>query len=141
MGVHTWKVDEHGWVVEAKSRLVARGFKQCEGVDFSETFAPAVSSSCVRLLSAIACEFGLDLCHFDVDQAFVRSHLDKDVFLRLLKGCSAKLVNNHGEVALREAQDYKLRSRSLLQRSSACLPPRRMKFKIRTARGASHGDS
>ena len=56
-----------------KSRLVARGFKQREGVDFSERFAPTVSSSCLRLLSAIACECGLDICHFDVDQAVVQS--------------------------------------------------------------------
>ena len=26
------------------------------------------------------------VCHFDVDQAFVQSKLDKDVFLRLPKG-------------------------------------------------------
>ena len=71
--VYTWKVGEHGWVVKAKSRLVARGFKQIEGVKFSETFAPTVSSSCVCLLSAIACECDLDLCRFDVDQAFVQS--------------------------------------------------------------------
>ena len=93
--VYTWKVDEHGWVVKAKSRLVARGFKQREGVDFGETFAPTVSSSCVRLLSAIACECDLDLCHFDVDQAFVQSDLEEDVFLRLPKGCgdlSGKVV-------------------------------------------------
>ena len=93
--VYTWKVDEHGWVVKAKSRLVARGFKQREGVDFGETFAPIVSSSCVRLLSAIACECDLDLCHFDVDQAFVQSDLEEDVFLRLPKGCgdfSGKVV-------------------------------------------------
>ena len=85
--VYTWKVDEHGWVVKAKSRLVARGFKQRVGVDFSETSAPTVSSSCVRLLSAIACECDLDLCHFDVDQAFVQSDLEEDIFLRLPKGC------------------------------------------------------
>ena len=93
--VYTWKVDEHGWVVKAKSRLVARGFKQRGGVDFSETFASTVSSSCVRLLSAIACECDLDLCHFDVDQAFVQSDLEEDVFLRLPKGCgdlSGKVV-------------------------------------------------
>ena len=64
---YTWKVDEKGWVVKAKSRLVARSFKQREGIDFGETFAPTVSSSCVRLLSEIACECDLDLCHFDVD--------------------------------------------------------------------------
>ena len=39
------------------------------------------------LLSAIACKCDLGLCHFDVDQAFVQSHLDKNVFLRLPKGC------------------------------------------------------
>ena len=54
-----------------------------------------VSSSCVRLLSAIACEGDSDLCHFDVDQAFVQSDLEEDVFLRLPKGCgvlSGKVV-------------------------------------------------
>ena len=77
-------------MVKVKSRLVARGFKKREGVDFSETFAPTVSSSCLRLLSAIACECDLDLCHFDVDQAFVQFDLEKNVFLRLLpKGCGA----------------------------------------------------
>ena len=85
--VYTWKVDEHGWVLKAKSRLVACGFKQREEVHFGETFAPIVSSSCVRLLSAIACECDLDLCHLDVDQAFVQSDLEEDVFLRLSKGC------------------------------------------------------
>ena len=82
--VYTSKVDEHGWVVKAKSRLIARGFKQREGVDFSETFAPLrrVPMS-VYCLHVIACEPDLDLCHFDVDQAFIQSHLDEDVFLRL----------------------------------------------------------
>ena len=80
------KVDEQGWVVKAKSRLVARGFKQRVGINFGETFGPTLSSSCVRFLSAIACECGSDLCHFDVDQAFVQSHLVEDVFLRLAKG-------------------------------------------------------
>ena len=69
--VYSWKRNEYGWVVKAKSRLMARGFKQREEVEFSETFAPTVSSSCVLLLlSAIACENDLDLCHFDVNQAW-----------------------------------------------------------------------
>ena len=82
-------------MVNAKSRLLVRGFKQCKGVDFSETLDPTVSSSCVRLLSAIACECGLDVCHFDVDQAFVQSNLEEAAFLRLPKGCgdlSGKVV-------------------------------------------------
>ena len=49
----------------------------------------------MRLLSAIACELDLDVCHFDVEQAFVQSKLDEDVFLRLRRGCgrlSGKVV-------------------------------------------------
>ena len=65
---------------------MARGFKQREGIDFGETFAPTVSSSCVRLLSEIACECDLNLCHFDGDQTFVQSRLDENVFLRLPRG-------------------------------------------------------
>ena len=41
----------------------------------------------MRLPSAIACECGLDLCHFDVDQAFVQSDLEADFVLRMPKGC------------------------------------------------------
>ena len=58
-------------MVKDKSRLGARGFMQREGINFGETFSPTVSSSCARLLSAIACVCDLDSCHFDVDQAFV----------------------------------------------------------------------
>ena len=49
----------------------------------------------MRLLRAIACELDLDVCHFDVEQAFVQSKLDEDVFLRLPGGCgrlSSKVV-------------------------------------------------
>ena len=36
----------------------------------------------MRLLNAIACELDLDVC-LDVEQAFVQSKLDEDIFLRL----------------------------------------------------------
>ena len=46
-----------------------------------------VRVSCVCLLSAITCcELDMDLCHFDVDETFVQSERDKDVFRRLPKG-------------------------------------------------------
>ena len=61
-------------MVKPKLRLMAR----C----LSETFGPIVSSSCVRLISAIACECDLDyLCHFEVDHDFVQSDCFKRVFL------------------------------------------------------------
>ncbi|CAB1099818.1 unnamed protein product [Ectocarpus sp. CCAP 1310/34] len=60
---------------------------QRASIDFGELFAPTVSVSSVRLLAALACEQNLDLCHFDIQQAFVQSELDEDVFMRLPEGC------------------------------------------------------
>ena len=91
----SWKSYGLGWISKAKSRLVAHEFKQREGIDLRETFAPTVSSSCVRFLNAIARELDLDVCHFDVEQAFVQSKLEEGVFLRLPKRCgslSGKIV-------------------------------------------------
>ena len=64
-------------------------------VDFGELFAPTVAVSSVRLLAALACELNLDLCHFDIEQAFVQSDLEEDVCMRLPQGCgrlSGKIV-------------------------------------------------
>ena len=73
---------------------------------FEETFAPTVSSSCMRLLSAIACELYLDVCHFDVEQAFVQSKMNEDVFRRLPRGCGRlpdKIVLNKSLYGLKKA--------------------------------------
>ena len=86
--VYSWKVNELGHVVRAKAWLIARGFAQREGIDSFETFPPCPSVASIRLLAAIACEFGWDLCHFDAEQAFVQSKLDEVVFTWLPPGCN-----------------------------------------------------
>ena len=102
-----WKPNEHGYVVRAKARLVTRGFKQRESIVFFFTFAPTPAASCFRLLGAIACELGLDLRHFDSEQAFVESSLEEDVFMRLLPGCgemSGRIVRlNRSRYGLKQA--------------------------------------
>ena len=87
--MYAWITNEFGQVVRAKTRLVARGFSQREGVDYLETFSPCPCVPSIRLLTAIACELGLDLCHFDAEQAFVQSTLNEEVYLRLPQGCGA----------------------------------------------------
>ena len=58
-----------------------------EIVDLAELYAPTVATSSVRLLAALANEYDLELCHFNVDQAFVRADLKEDAFMRLPEGC------------------------------------------------------
>ncbi|CAB1104669.1 unnamed protein product [Ectocarpus sp. CCAP 1310/34] len=80
---------------EAKARFVAKGFKQKHGVDYLETFSPTANAASIRLLVALACKYNLELLHFDIDQAFVQSELDHEVFIKLPPDCesmSGKLV-------------------------------------------------
>ena len=71
------------------AKLVARGDQQRADIDFGELFAPTFFVPFVRLLAAMAFELGLDLCHFEVEQAFVQSPLGEDVYtyMQLPEGC------------------------------------------------------
>ena len=48
------KQNEDGMVVRNKTRLVAQGFTQVEGLDFGETFAPVARLEAIRILLAYA---------------------------------------------------------------------------------------
>ena len=48
------KTDMDGKVHTYKARLVAKGFKQTHGIDYEETFSPAVMIKSIRILLAIA---------------------------------------------------------------------------------------
>ena len=94
--------------MRANARLVARGFSRRKGVDYLETFFPFPCVPTIRLLTAIACELGLYLCHFDSEQACIQSKLDEDVYLRMPQGCGAL----SGKVAKLERSPYGLKQAS-----------------------------
>ena len=89
-------------------------------MDFADLYAPTAATSSVRLLVAFTNEYDLELCHFDVDQAFVRADLKEDVFMRLPEGCGAlsgKIVKlNKSLYGLRQAsrQWYAMLKKCLL---------------------------
>jgi hypothetical protein len=49
------KQDQDGMVVMNKSRLVAQGYTQVEGLDFGETYAHVARLEAIRILLAYAC--------------------------------------------------------------------------------------
>ena len=55
------KTDSEGNIDKFKARVVAKGFRQMEGVDFDETFAPTVRFESVRALIALAASMGWQL--------------------------------------------------------------------------------
>lgn len=52
--VFSVKTDASGVVTKFKARLVVQGFRQREGVDYDEVFAPSIRSEQVRLMLAMA---------------------------------------------------------------------------------------
>lgn len=80
------KIDEDGNVVRNKSRLVAQGYCQIEGVDFDETFAPVARLESIRLLLGIACKLNIKLYQMDVKSAFLNGLLQEEVYVAQPKG-------------------------------------------------------
>ena len=55
------KTDEDGEIIWNKSRLVAQGYTQVEGVDFDESFAPVAKLESIRILMSVACTLNFKL--------------------------------------------------------------------------------
>ncbi|KAJ4792962.1 Pol [Rhynchospora pubera] len=76
------KLSEDGIVVRNKARLVAQGFKQQEGIDFEETFAPVARLESIRMLLAFAANKGFTLFQMDVKSAFLNGWIDEEVYVQ-----------------------------------------------------------
>ena len=81
--VHKIKRDADGKIVKYKSRLVAKGFTQVEGIDYNETFAPVVRMTTVRLLISICLMLGLKITQLDIVTAYLYSKIDKTIYMRV----------------------------------------------------------
>nr|GEX49526.1 hypothetical protein [Tanacetum cinerariifolium] len=65
------KKDERGIVIRNKSRLVAQGHTQEEGIDYDEVFAPVAKIEAIRLFLAYASIMGFTVYQMDVKSAFL----------------------------------------------------------------------
>nr|GEW93053.1 retrovirus-related Pol polyprotein from transposon TNT 1-94 [Tanacetum cinerariifolium] len=73
------KRDEENTVIRNKSRLVAKGYAQKEGVDFEESFAPVARLEAVRLFIAYAAHKSFTVYQMDVKIAFLYCPLKEEV--------------------------------------------------------------
>ncbi|GJT19965.1 zinc finger, CCHC-type containing protein [Tanacetum coccineum] len=65
------KRDERGTIIKNKARLVAQGYRQEEGVDYDEVFAPVARIEAIRLFLAFASFMGFTVYQMDVKSAFL----------------------------------------------------------------------
>ncbi|KAI3771634.1 hypothetical protein L6452_02800 [Arctium lappa] len=75
------KLDEHGTVTRNKARLVAQGYRQEEGIDYDETFAPVARLEAIRLFLAYAVYKDFIVYQMDVKSAFLNGKLNEEVYV------------------------------------------------------------
>jgi hypothetical protein len=81
MGVEN-KEGEHGEVVRNKSRLVAQGYSQKEGIDYELTFAPVARLEAIRILLGFSVAKGFKLYQMHVNSAFLNGFLEEEVYVK-----------------------------------------------------------
>jgi hypothetical protein len=80
------KEGEKGEVVRNKSRLVAQGFSQKEGINYEETFVPVARLEVIRTFLAFSVAKGFKLHQMDVKSAFLYGALEEEVYVRQQPG-------------------------------------------------------
>lgn len=69
-----------------KTRLVAQGYSQIEGMDFDETFASFARLKSIRLLLGISCMMKFRLYQMNVKSVFLNGYLNEEVHIEKPKG-------------------------------------------------------
>ena len=82
------KTDAEGRIDKYKARVVAKGYRQMEGVDYEETFAPTVRFESIRALLAMGVAEGWKFDQMDVSTAFLYAELEEETYVEIPEGIS-----------------------------------------------------
>jgi Reverse transcriptase (RNA-dependent DNA polymerase) len=75
--IYKLKKDLVNIILRYKARLVAQGFLQVFGVDYTDTYSPVAKF----VFHAISVQLGLTIHTMDVDTAFLNADIDEDIWV------------------------------------------------------------
>nr|GFB30673.1 copia protein [Tanacetum cinerariifolium] len=75
------KHDEEQTVIRNKSRLVVRGYRQEEGIDFEESFTTVVRMEAIRIFLAYTAHKSFTVFQMDVKTTFLHGSLKEDIYV------------------------------------------------------------
>jgi len=80
------KCKADGSIDKYKGRIVAKGYTQREGVDYTETFAPTARFGALRTVIALAAMEDWELESVDISMAFLNGNIDAEVYMHKPEG-------------------------------------------------------
>ncbi|GJU62225.1 retrovirus-related pol polyprotein from transposon TNT 1-94 [Tanacetum coccineum] len=83
--IYKVKLNKLGRILKNKARLVARGYRQEEGIDFEESFAPVARLDAIQIFLAFAAHMNMVVYQMDVKTAFLNGILREENALYGLK--------------------------------------------------------
>ncbi|GKF26895.1 retrovirus-related pol polyprotein from transposon TNT 1-94, partial [Tanacetum coccineum] len=83
---HQNKYDAENIVVQNKTRLVAKGYRQKEGIDFEDSFALVAHLEAIRMFIAYAAHKNITIFQMDVKTAFLNGPLKEEVYVSQPEG-------------------------------------------------------
>ena len=75
-----------GSIDKYKVRLVAKCYKQQEGLDYFDTYSPVTRITSIRMLIAISALHGFEIHQMDVKTTFSNGELDEEIYMQQPEG-------------------------------------------------------
>nr|GEX62590.1 hypothetical protein [Tanacetum cinerariifolium] len=79
--IYKVKLDELGGILKNKAHLVARGYRQEEGINFEESFALVARLKAIRIFLAYAAHKNMVVYQMDVKTMFLNGNLREEVYV------------------------------------------------------------
>ena len=80
------KLKADGSIDKYKVRLVVKGYKQKEGVDYFDTYSPVTRITSIQMLMAIVVLHNLEKHQMDVKTTFLNGELNDEIYMEQPEG-------------------------------------------------------
>nr|GEW15382.1 putative reverse transcriptase domain-containing protein [Tanacetum cinerariifolium] len=84
--IYKVKLDKYGDVLKNKAQLVAKVYRQEEGIDFKESFAPVARIEAIRIFIANATSNNMTIYQMEVKTTFLNGKLKEEVYVSQPEG-------------------------------------------------------
>jgi len=88
------KLDSHGNHLKFKTQIIAQGFSQVPGLDFTETFSSVAKFMTLQIFLALTAFLDLKLDQVDIVGAYLQGDLDEEIYMKVSDRLAEKYGND-----------------------------------------------